>query len=120
MPVGPVIVSIVFFATIGIVIGAAIFTRHRERMALIEKGAGADVVRSLYQKPTYGGEPLGALKWGMILVGIGLGAFIGVWLNEYYMSEDGVIPGMIILCAGLALVLFYFIAARRVRKHAGS
>lgn len=116
MPVGPVIVSIVFFGTIGFAIGAAIFTRHRERMALIEKGAGADVVRSLYQKQTYGGEPLGSLKWGMILLGVGLGALVGVWLNEYYLMEDGVIPGMIILFAGLALVLFYFIAARKVRQ----
>ena len=55
-----------------------------------------------------------AFRWGMAFLGIGLGLFVGFYLNYYYDQNDydtrSVIYGACVcLFGGLALVLSYFI-----------
>ncbi len=111
---GPeILIPLVFFLTIGAVIGSYILTRHKERMNMIEKGMKAEDIQSLYKKQMFQLNPLSSLKWGMVFVFVGLAIIIGIWLRENYLFNDGIIPGMIAMCGGLALVLFYFIAGRK-------
>ena len=76
-------------------------TRHRERMALIEKGLSADLF-------TKGDKTQSALKWGMVIIGIGLGLFAG-YILETYMGMPEPLPyfAMIGLFGGGALVAYY-------------
>lgn len=76
-------------------------TRHRERMALIEKGLSAD----LFNK---GDKTQNALKWGMVLIGVGLGLFAGYLLDAYLgMPEPLPYFAMIGLFGGGAMVAYY-------------
>ena len=82
-----------------------ITARHKERMALIEKGADA----SLFKKP-YSIKPTTVLKWGMFFAGLAIGAFFGNLIAEYTALEDVVsYISMILLFGGLSLVLFYMV-----------
>ena len=112
MPPG-LIIPIFFFACVAAVWGAFILTRHKERMAMIEKGMAAEDIKSLYARQTWHGDPHNSLKWGMIFIGVGAAILVGMWLRDAYMVNEGVYPGLIALFGGLGLVLFYIIAGRR-------
>lgn len=111
-----VIVPIIFFITIGVIWGAYILTRHKERITMIEKGLKADEVKSLYARAGGRVNPLVSLKWGIIFVAIGLAVLLGVWLRETYLVQEGVFPGLIALFGGVGLIVFYMIARKKVTE----
>lgn len=111
-----VIVPIFFFVTVGVIWGAYILTRHKERLNMIEKGLKADEIRSLYSRAAGRTNPLASLKWGMIFVGIGLAVLLGIWLHEAYLVQEGVFPGLIALFGGAGLIVFYLIARKKVTE----
>ncbi len=80
---------------------------------LIEKGKLDDSVKHLYADLPGLGVPT-SLKWGMVLVALGVGALIGLSAPEESQAEL-TISSMLIL-SGLALVIYYFIAARMMKK----
>jgi formate-dependent nitrite reductase membrane component NrfD len=79
-------------------------TRHKERMALIERG---EDVRKIFDQRT----SLDALKIGMALVGAGIGFFTGVWLEDSRIFSSHIeLPlyfAPIFIFTGLGLVIFY-------------
>lgn len=105
-----------FFITFfGSIFGVAYFyytSRHRERMALIEKNADASIFRM---------EPVNILKkfsikLGMLFMGVGLGILVGNILEVTTRLEDGVAyMAMIFIFAGAGLVSSYFVA-RRIKE----
>ncbi len=115
MHVSEVLIPIVFFLTMGAVWGAIILTRHRERINMIEKGLKSDEIKSLYERQTMKMSPLFSLKWGMVLICVGVAIMLGIWLRENYIFNDGIIPGMIATFGGIGLVLFYFIASKKAQ-----
>jgi Na+/glutamate symporter len=108
-----IFIPIIFFLVTGGIIGVYFLTRHKERMTMIDKGMNAEDIKSLYQKQMVQVNPLSSLKWGMVLLCVGVAIIIGIWLRDNYVFNDGIIPGMIATFGGIALVLFYFIAGKR-------
>lgn len=106
-----VIITLAFFATVFGWIYVYYTTRHRERMALIEKGGNASIFP---EKNTSFFGPLSTLKLGMFLTGIALGILVGSLLATYGVMEEGIAHiSMIFLFGGLSLVLFYFYARNK-------
>ncbi|HTY59202.1 MAG TPA: DUF6249 domain-containing protein [Bacteroidota bacterium] len=105
----------VIFMVLGIctVLGALIFSRHRERMTMIEKGLRAEDLKPFFEKSVRAWSPLSSLKWGMVLISVGAAILLGLWLMEAYQVRGGVFPALIALFGGAALVLFYVIAGRK-------
>jgi hypothetical protein len=116
MEAEPVIVSTVFFMTIVVIWGSIILTRHKERITLIEKGLKAEDIKALYERGARRTRPMASLMWGMVFVGIGLAAIIGIWLNNVYNVGDGVIPALMALFGGVGLIAFYLVAAKKARE----
>jgi len=108
-----VLIPIVFFLTVAAIWGSFILTRHRERLNMIDKGLKSEDIKSLYERQAMKTNPLISLKWGIVLVCVGVAIILGVWLRENYLFNDGIIPGMIATFGGFGLVLFYFIAAKK-------
>ncbi len=103
-----IIIPIVVFATIFGIFYVWIITRNKERMALIEKGADADIF--FKKKQPSRDRRSTVLGLGIFLLGIALGIFTGAMTALYSMLPDGVAySSMIILFGGLSLVIFYFI-----------
>ncbi len=102
-----VIVVLTIFASIVLILYMYFTTRNKERMALIEKGLDASLFKS-------GRKSFSVLKWGMFLVGIGIGILVGNILSVSTNLEDPV-PyfSMILLFGGGSLIAYHLIERKR-------
>ncbi|GGH38847.1 DUF6249 domain-containing protein [Dyadobacter endophyticus] len=99
-----VLVSVAAFLGIFGIVYVFLMTRHRERIALIEKGADASIFTDKNQAyyPT--------LKFGMLFVGIALGILMGNWLDNTYDFSKGVAyMAMVFLFGGTSLILNFLV-----------
>jgi hypothetical protein len=113
MDITGMLAIIFFFTTTSIVLGSFIFTRHRERMNMIEKGMKPEDMRALYAGGARQWHPLSSLKWGIVFVSVGLAILVGMVLRAHYMDvEGGVFPALIALFGGIGLVVFYLISKK--------
>src|SRR3954468_723874 len=97
----PILVPLGFFA----MVFGIIYIRNREKMAMIERGMDP---RSYRAQPA----PYQNLKWGLLLIGAGLGLFLAYLLdNTVFTSNhndnEAVYFGLIAIFGGLGLVLSY-------------
>jgi hypothetical protein len=112
----PILVTMTFFALIGLIFYYHTTIRHKERMAMLEKGFTADQIRSIAHRMFTGQSPIGSLKWGIIILSIGLAIIVGNFLRTVYNTDESVVAGLIFLFGGLGLVIFYFIAAKKLQN----
>lgn len=103
------IAFLAFFATVFGIMYLFYTTRHKERLALIDKGADASLFNT-------GKDSIGfswgkfSMKLGMLAIGIALGILVGSMLaTNGTLDEDISYSSMIFLFGGLALVMFYFV-----------
>jgi len=85
-------------------------TRKRERMALIESGQDAKIFNM--EKNV---SP--SLKFGLLMIGLALGALMGNILEEATALEDEVSYfSMILLFGGIGLLVYYIIGNKKSKK----
>ncbi len=111
----PIFVLLICFGIPGIVIFWAIYTKHRERMRLIEKGLPPEEVRKYFESSNSSPKlqryyATGSLKWAIILIFIGGGIFLANLLEELYEFSDGITFGLVLFSAGLGFLLYYLLA----------
>jgi hypothetical protein len=110
---GPeIFVPLTLFASTAIIAWKFIESRHQERMAMIDKGIAPSDFR---RRRNYSNDPLPVLKWGLLGLFMGAGLLAGVWLVDILGFPDPTVLALALLTGGLALVIYYFIAARRYR-----
>ena len=103
------IAFIAFFATVFGIVYLYYTTRHKERLALIEKGADASLFNTGKEgnKLTFAWSKF-TLKIGMFFMGIGACIIAGAILDSLDIMPNGPdYVSMIFLFGGLSLVLFY-------------
>jgi hypothetical protein len=101
-----IFIVLIIFGTAAFVI--KVISDNRIRRRLIEGGQVDEKVKYLYFRPGNGGaDPLSSVKWGMVLVAIGLALLLGQ-LFPYDITEMMTI-GFMFLFAGLAFLIYYFI-----------
>ena len=105
------IVPVTIFIVIAVIV--KIMSDNRVRRLAIEKGVVNKDIKFLYYDRFEGKVP-SSLKWGFVLIGIGLAVFIGQ-IVPYGMTEEITIGGMFFL-AGVGLVVYYFVANRIYKK----
>lgn len=90
--------------------------KKKVRIAMIDKGMDPTLLNSPQDESS---RKFGALRWGMVLLGTGLGLLIGLVVVRFLRWEDVVGSFLIISCmllfSGLALVL-YNIRASKLEK----
>jgi len=103
----PVAMFVVFAAIVKMIVD------NSTRKKLIEKGLVDENIKYLFpDKPKV--RPLSSLKWGMVCIAIGIALFVGQIAPPGYMEE--VTIGAMFVLAGLALVIYYPIASRMLKK----
>lgn len=111
-------VAFVFVALFIIVFGIFYLhfsTRNKERLALIEKGGDASM---FFSKKPKRSAPVGkmiVLNFATLLIGVGLGVFVGGLLDSYstIQSEVGY-TGSIFLFAGIGLLVGFFLTKKLI------
>ena len=104
------LVPIVMFGLIAWVIKFS--SDNKLKRFMIEKGVASETMQMLFSKPVTDNAPA-SLKWGLVLAAVGLGAFVGI---NYGDGRDEITLASMLLCGGLALIVYYFLAARIARK----
>lgn len=104
------IVALIVAALVGFV---KIVSDNRVRSKLIEKGMLDENVQFLYPKRLEYHVPT-SLKWGLVLVGVGIAFLIGQMVPNN-VSEEVTVGSMFIL-AGAGLLAYYVIASRMVKN----
>ena len=111
----PIFGIIFTFGIPGIIIFWWLYTRHRERMRLIEKGLTPDEVKSYFtstnNKPK---NPFSALKWGILITFLGLGIFIANMLEDKFDMSDGMTTGLVFVFAGVGFILYFMLVKNRI------
>jgi hypothetical protein len=106
-----ILIPVVIFGSITLII--KIVLDHRVRQRLIDKNMLNENVKYLK-----GGAPadsnLTSLKWGMVLVGVGLAFLVGQFAPREF--EEEVILGCMFIMAGISLLAFYALAGRLQKK----
>jgi hypothetical protein len=105
------ITFIALFAAVFGIVYTYFTTRHKERLALIEKGADASLFNTGKEssKSSINWSKF-TLKIGMLFMGAALGVIVAaVMSNAGVLNEGANYPSMIFFFGGLSLVLFYVI-----------
>jgi di/tricarboxylate transporter len=111
--------GIVFtFGIPGLIIFWLIYTKHRERMRIIEKGFTPEEAKKFFneseKKPR---NRFSALKWGIILLFLGAGIFLSNILSQFYDFGDGILIGLVILFLGAGYLIYYLIISRTLKNN---
>ncbi len=113
----PMIAIVFTFGIPGIIIFWWLYTKHRERMRLIEKGLTPEEVKAYFADAnTKPKNPYSSLKWGILLTFLGIGIFVANLLEGMYDVEEGVMMGIIVLCAGLGFLVYYGIVSSKIKN----
>ncbi|MEO8516708.1 MAG: DUF6249 domain-containing protein [Flavobacterium sp.] len=102
---GDILIPISFFFAVFGILYIYLSTRNRERLALIEKGVDASVfMPGVKNRPSFYKVIL--LNLALLLMGIGVGAFMALLLTTYTtLNENGVYPATIFTMAGVSLFI---------------
>ena len=98
--------ALIVFIIFGLIFGVFYLfftTRNKERLALIEKGVGAEIFFSKKDRKTAPVWKVLTLNLAVLLMGIGVGIFIATLLDNYTSIGEAVYPATIFLTAGVGL-----------------
>ncbi|HMC01483.1 MAG TPA: DUF6249 domain-containing protein [Flavobacteriaceae bacterium] len=106
-----IIVPLMFAAIFGIFY-LYLSTRNKERLALIEKGADASIFMRGKQRTAPIWKVI-ILNLSLLLIGIGIGTFIALLLDNYTtLDDDGIYPATIFTMAGIGLFVGFNITKK--------
>jgi len=92
------------------------YWNYKLRKVAVDQNKGDELQKVLMVKPSWGGDGVpSSLKWGMVLTAVGGAALIGLNMPD---TRDEITFSLMFLFAGLALIVYYFIASRIAKKNA--
>jgi hypothetical protein len=99
------LIPIAFFTAIGIVFARYFQYRHQENMAMIERGmtTAPKKAEKRRRSTTY-------FMFGMLFLFIGIAFVTGLLIQKYYYIDEAIIPALMLIGAGLAMMATYGIA----------
>lgn len=108
-----ILIPISFFATIFGVFYMYLSTRHKERIALIEKGTDA----SVFYPSEKVKNKFYSLQFGILGVCIGIGILLGSLLNSWGLKEEIAYNSMIFLMGGIGLITFHILNIKHQKNN---
>lgn len=100
--------AIVLFLSIVAIV--KIIIENRTKAKLIEARPSDEVVRALFERSK---DPalFGALKWGLVITFVGAGLVAVSYLGDF---EDPITYGFMLLSGGAGLLVYYWIASKKI------
>jgi hypothetical protein len=108
------LIPMTLFLATGAVLIVWLMTRHKERLAIVEKGLSIDEIKAMHVREVRR-DPLSSLKWGLLFLLAGIAIMLGNFLHVQYNVDEGVIVGLVCFFVGIGLVIFYGVAAKKLK-----
>jgi hypothetical protein len=105
-----IIVPVIFFSIAWLI---KVLSDNRVKRKLIEKGELNANVENLAKIDTRS-NPLSAIKWGLVFIGIGTAILIS-HLFPYSVSDE-MIFALMFMFAGIGFIIYYFIAKTVIKN----
>ncbi|MBS1518296.1 MAG: hypothetical protein JSS91_09450 [Bacteroidetes bacterium] len=112
----PIVAIIFTFGIPGIIVFWWLYTKHREKMRLIEKGLTPEEVKAYFAENIKPRNPYSSLKFGLILLFLGFGIFIANVAESIYDVEEGVMMGIVVTFIGLGFLVYYMVVSMKSGK----
>jgi hypothetical protein len=113
---GEFLIPIFLFGGIAVVLVVYFNNRHKERIAMIDKGMSPSDLRGTPMREWLRANPLSSLKWGLLAASVGVGLFVAEWLDRAFFMHDSVYFATTLIFGGIGLIVFYFIANAKMKK----
>lgn len=110
---GPTLVLVGFFAFV--LCMTKVLSDNWTRRKLIEARVSDDVIRTLFRKQS-DPELFAALKWGIVLVSLGLGLIVSQHLHTTF--QEPLAWGVVLMFGGAGLLAYYAVARALLRRDA--
>jgi len=111
-----IIAMLLVFGIPGLIIFWAIYTKHKERMRLIEKGLTPEEFKNYFAKEEKMHSPYRGLKWAIILVSLGAGIIISNILYERFDLSDGYTSGLVLMFLGIGFLIYYLVIKNKTNE----
>jgi len=102
---GVAIVGIIFGSVVAVI---KIVSDNRIKNRLIDGAKAGEKIDNVQLSADFYSNPINAIKWGLVLLGIGLAFMLGQ-LFPYRISDSSTF-GLMLIFGGIAFVVYYFIA----------
>jgi hypothetical protein len=112
---GPTLVLVGFFAFV--LCMTKVLSDNWTKRKLVEARVSDDVVRTLFRKES-DPEMFAALKWGIVLVSLGLGLIVTQHLHTSF--QEPLAWGVVLVFGGAGLLAYYAVARALVRRDGGA
>ena len=103
---------------VAVVILYPIYTKRRIQQSLIEKDLINENLKFIFDestKPPTVIQKLRYLRWGIVVISVGVGIFFGsIFEQSYGRDEFMAIP--ILICIGIGLIIYFSIEKREEEK----
>lgn len=96
-----IMIPITLFVSVAVIFWKYFDTRHRENMAMIERGI------TIAPAPPKVDRSTRYLTWGLLCLFIAVGLITGIILTREFGVVEEIIPAIMILCGGIALLANY-------------
>ncbi|MBC7186001.1 MAG: hypothetical protein H5U38_03100 [Calditrichaeota bacterium] len=104
--VAPVVVPVAFFATVVWIV--KLVAENKTRRRAIDRGLTGQDLAQLFRGDV---AVASALKWAFVLIAIGLGLIIGLFLVPEDVQPEATLTSCVVL-AGVALVVYYLLTKK--------
>jgi hypothetical protein len=83
------------------------------RRRLIDKGMVDEKIKYLYNGGAHG-HALSNVKWGIVMIGIGVAALLSWWFPDQ-IHDEGTL-GLMFIFAGIGFLTYYFLLSQRIKS----
>lgn len=101
----PIVGFIVFYYIVSVI------SDNRLRRLIVEKGEVNENLKELFASRRRS-IPSVSLKWGLVLLAVGLALFLANFLAHLGIGSDELTFGLMFIFGGAAMVAYYFIAEK--------
>jgi hypothetical protein len=112
--ISPAIILAVIFGSFVLLI--KVISDNRIRREIIASGKVDENLKYLFIKNgSYVKSPINSMKWGLVCIAVGTSIVAGQLLP--YRISDDVTFGLIFLLSGIALLIYYSVAQRKIAEN---
>lgn len=116
-----ILIPIIMFGSAAFILWKFFDTKHKERMAIIDRGMVTEDLKYLYTRGASKPNRFGALKYGLAVFLIGMALLLAIPMQDTSWGREHrpeIIIGLICAGGGVGFLLYYFIVSRWERNGA--